>query len=149
MLIAQQSSTRPRGRPNYNPTSIGNVAIYALLLMQQRITLRFCILIKMSFLFCLSTSSLIPMRTIDWVIQMWIYADQRSVPKGYMNAVLYFWFNCSFVENNRFVEQSSSFTTIISMTSCNIYGLVVYYDSLTCSHIFFLNVSFVIVKYCK
>ncbi|KAK4016065.1 phosphatidylinositol 3,4,5-trisphosphate 3-phosphatase TPTE2 [Daphnia magna] len=24
-----------------------------------------------------------------------------SVPKGYMNAVLYFWFNCSFVENNR------------------------------------------------
>lgn len=49
---------------------------------------------------------------------MWMYAwhaDQISVPKGYMNAVLYFWFNCSFVENNRCVYIS---TTVMRNLLC-------------------------------
>ncbi|XP_046450372.1 phosphatidylinositol 3,4,5-trisphosphate 3-phosphatase TPTE2-like isoform X2 [Daphnia pulex] len=34
-------------------------------------------------------------------VQIIIRHRSRSVPRGYMNAVLYFWFNCSFIENNR------------------------------------------------
>lgn len=111
-MLVQSSTAHSRWRPDYSPTSFGkdNFAYYS---WKQRMALC-CLLTGFTFLFNHTSTNIMDARDnnfyfilfsnvyVPLIIIICIgYNVQRSVPRGYMNAVLYFWFNCSFIENNR------------------------------------------------